>query len=330
MKITKERIITFMILFIISCLLYHTFLGGFFSIDTMKIINLGYDGYGFQYSFYDARIIMGIICMIANFLHINIKIFYIIMLIMSLIISTITVMKIVEIVKEKKKEKNQLSNIFIIIIAYLFIFNFMTIDNMQWIENFVIALSIWFFILSAENFIIRNNIKKGILYCIIAVFCYQGTINMFIITIILFTILEYKTIQPKMIKQLIVVIAITLSIVLFQFIIKKVLESCINSMQPKRLNLQLYSNIIENFKNLPMLLWNSIYLFPSGWYLGCIAITCMVTCIYAIRTKNIKPVLIIILLFLLSIVSSFLLLCFYPKGIFPSNRKDFWIDWSKF
>ena len=58
---TKENKIIFFSVLVLACLVYINFITGYFSIDSSKIINLGYDGYAINYSFWDGRIVMGIL-----------------------------------------------------------------------------------------------------------------------------------------------------------------------------------------------------------------------------------------------------------------------------
>ena len=163
---TKENKIIFLIVTIISFLIYIFFLTGYYSVDAEKIVNLGYDGYAMNYSFYDGRIIMGIICMIANSLNINLEVFYIILLSISILISAITVLKIYDIISKYKETKIK-QKIILAILAFCYIFNFMTINNMEFIECIVMAISILFYILTAENIIIKKNSKKAFIYAFI-------------------------------------------------------------------------------------------------------------------------------------------------------------------
>ena len=97
---SKENKIVLLIIIIAACLMYVNFLSWYYSIDTDKIINLGYDGYAINYSFYDGRILMGVILIFANIIHINLKIFYIILLVISILVSSITVLKLYNIIKK--------------------------------------------------------------------------------------------------------------------------------------------------------------------------------------------------------------------------------------
>jgi hypothetical protein len=320
----KRKKFTVLVLLILSGLLYSIFLSGYFSRDTYNmIIGLGYKGYAINYSFYDGRVIMGLICMLADILNINIRAFYISLLVMSIIVSTITIIKILNIIEDKKKPKGKLQYVLLVIITYLYIFNFMTIDNMGFAENFVMSLSVWFYVLSIENMIIKHNWKKALLYCIIGIFSYQGTINMLFITSILILLIEKNKFDKKVLKELALFLGIISISSLFNFIFVKIITNCINSIQSSRVSLEILSNIVSNLKNITYLLYNTIELFPSGVYAGFIIITLIITYIYSIKEQQMKPFIIAIILFIMSIVSSLILLFIYENGICCENGRIF-------
>lgn len=291
MKKSKEKKITFLILLILSCLLYSIFLSGYFSGDTYdKFIALGYKEYALNYSFYDGRIIMGLICIVADILNINISFFYITLLVMAIIISTNTVMKIIEIIRNQKEAKGKLQYVFLVIIAYLYIFNFMTIDNMRFAECFIMALSIWFYILSAENMIIKHNWKKSLLYCIMGIFSYQGTINMLFITVMLLLLVEKNTLERKIGKDLLAFAGNVAISGLLNVMFMGMIENYVNSVQSSRVSLAILNNIASNLKKIPYLLFNTIDLFPSGVYAVFVTITLLITYAYSIKKTASKAI----------------------------------------
>ena len=319
----KQKYITFLIILIGTGLIYSIFLTGYFSIDTEKIVGQGYDWYATNYSFYDGRPVMGAICMIANIFKVPIKVFYITLLVMAILVSSITVIKMIKIVENKRTSKNKLQYILLGIIAYNYIFNFMTIDNMQWAECFIMALSIWFYIISVENLIIKQNYKKALLYCTVGMFCYQGTINMLFITAILFYFLENNKVNKETIKTIVSLSTIVIIAALLNIVFVKFAHYNINSEQPDRIDANILRNIISNLKELPYLLFNSIDLFPYGLYLIFIIVTLGISYIYAIKNDNTKQFIIAILLFFGSVLCSLFLLLIYYKGIDNGNGRCF-------
>lgn len=322
MEKKKEKIITFIIIFIISCLLYSIFLMGYCSIDTQTVVGKGYTNYAINYSFYDGRIIMGCICLIMDFFHAPYKVFYVIVLVMAIAISTITVVKLIEIVSKQERISNKLTKILIYVLCYLCVFNFMTIDNMQFIENFVMSLSVLFYLISAEKIILKSETKKGIIYCVIGTFCYQGTINMFIALSFLFIFLKYENINKRMLKDIFLTLVTLFVASAINIVVKKIIEILIISSQKERLSLNILNNISDNIKKFKLLIYDTLELFPSGVYMLYIALTLSITyLVYA--KKKIKSYFIVFFLFLIAIISSVLLICIYPTGIFAKDGRIF-------
>ena len=63
---------------------------------------------------------------------------------------------------------------------------------MRFIEMPIIALSVLFYIIAAEEIVIKENNIKALIYLILAVFMYQGTINVFAIILLFLYMQKYK------------------------------------------------------------------------------------------------------------------------------------------
>ena len=77
----------------------------------------------------------------------------------------------------------------------------MYLDNMYFVENIIMAISVLLFIKSADILVEKNNkylLKSGVL-TILGVLAYQGTIGLFFTYVVLFSILK----NDKNIKQII-------------------------------------------------------------------------------------------------------------------------------
>ena len=55
-KITREEIITYIIIFVITCIIFIPFLIGHYATDTYNVINIGYEKYAIEWSLNDGRI----------------------------------------------------------------------------------------------------------------------------------------------------------------------------------------------------------------------------------------------------------------------------------
>lgn len=318
----KENKIILLVIIIVTCLMYNNFLTGYWSMDTDKIIKLGYVGYAINYSFYDGRILMGIICVMANIIHMDLKIFYIILLSISILISSITVLKLYNIINKYKNAKIK-QKVILIVLVFCYIFNFMTINNMEYIECAVMAISIFLYTLAAENIAIKKEPKKVFLYIFLAGICYQGTINMLFLTTILFMLLEYKKEEKTFNKKNLYCIMWAIFAIIGNVILKLLIDSIIrNSIQAERLSINILENITIMFQKIGYLLVKSLDLFPKYIYLIFNIGSLIIIYIYCVKNKKIFVWYNVFFLFLMSIVSSMVLLIIY-NGIEITNGRIF-------
>ena len=319
---TKENRIILLITIIVACLIYSSFLTGYFSMDTEKIVEFGYDGYAMNYSFYDGRIIMGIICLVANLININLKLLYIILVAIAILISSITVLKLCDIIN-KYKDTGIKQKIILAIIAFCYIFNFMTINNMEFIECMVMALSVLLYILATENIVIKKDSKKAFLYTFFAGICYQGTINILFITTILFMLLGYKKEEKTSDKKIIFCVMWAVIAIIGDAILKILMDVVIgNTVQPDRMNMNILENIKNIFQGMNDLIIESLLLFPKYAYLIFNVGSLIIICIYCIKNKKVLTWYNAVLLFVISIASSLVLLVVYD-GIAIANGRIF-------
>lgn len=64
-KINKKNILTFSIIFIITCIIFFPFLEGHYATDTYNVANVGYQNYAIKWSLNDGRIFMFLITSLA-------------------------------------------------------------------------------------------------------------------------------------------------------------------------------------------------------------------------------------------------------------------------
>lgn len=196
MKGKKENIKTFIIILIIGLILCGGFLKFHKTTDTYWNIGLGYTQYK-QYPLQDGRIVNYCMLSIGEFLNMPFEIYAVLMNVANLILlcfSTYYVYK--HIVEKKDVEDNKKSLIIKIIIllgSILIVFNPMAVEVFAYVE-IVIPLSILLFtkasiILDKGN---KHAFLKSTILVIFACLCYQATINIFIILLILFCALDEK------------------------------------------------------------------------------------------------------------------------------------------
>lgn len=321
----KNKILLILITFLISIIIYINFVTGYYSVDSKKIMELGYEGYGTQYSLYDGRIFMFMICNIAEIINISIKNLYIILLTLSLFISSITVLIIYEIAIDLKPTNNIFIKILLYLISYNFIFNFMYINNMQFMECFIMAVSILLFIIASKKIVIENKKFLGLLICILAVLFYQGTINIFITASVLFLLLkknEYRS-NSKILKELIIIGIVTIITILFDLVAVEIAHNYVASKQKDRLTLDIIKNVMIMIKNFPVLINDSLELFPQFLQITTVITILVFMYFYSIKNNKIKEFWFLILLVWVSYFSCLAMGLTYGSLIFELNGRVF-------
>ena len=160
----KEKIITFCIILLFSCMVFSNFLTMHYATDTYNIINVGYKNYAIKWPLKDGRLFMFMVTMIAYYLNLNIKIWVIVSLFSSLIISSVTVIKLENIIlKLIEKDTNTIQHIIIAGISYCIIFNFI---------NFFLFSLIHFTSLYCRLGLLIRSSKCLFLFNLIWFFCF--------------------------------------------------------------------------------------------------------------------------------------------------------------
>lgn len=290
-KTNKRNIITYTIIFIITCIIFIPFLVGHYATDTYNITNIGYKEYAIKWSLKDGRVFMTIIALLANVVSMPIEAYTFITLFIALIISNISVITLKNIIEKYKKTENTVQDITITIMSYITIFNFMYLENMYFVESIAMAISVLLFMISA-NIIVeknRNYIVKSLMLTILGVLCYQGTIGMIFAFTMLFTILKNKNNAKQMLFDLIKCGVIALIAVFINIIVVKIVGNCLNIKQNR---LGKSSNILNNIKRiiitLPYILKSTCNLFPKNMFLIFLSILTIILVIYHERYSEEK------------------------------------------
>lgn len=272
--------------FIITFIIFLPLLTGHYATDTYNIANVGYEKYAINWSLIDGRIFMGIIGLLASKINISIEAYVFITLSLALIISNIAVIVLNKIIKKYKQPKNKIQEIILLVISYITIFNFMYLENMYFVESIVMAISVLIFIISANILVNKNkyHIIKSLGLNIIGVMCYQGTIGLFFVYTILFTILKNKNNIKQIIIDIIKCGIIALISVLFNILSVKIIEVIFDLKQDR---LGSTKKIFENIKKIiitiPRIIQEACNLFPVNALPTFLGILTLIVCIYQIK-----------------------------------------------
>lgn len=320
-RLVKEKIksdknqIIFLCILVFTFLIFIPFLAGHYASDTYNIANVGYEKYAKEWSLKDGRLFMALIVMLAGKINLKIEYFVGITLVLALIVSCISVMETKKIIEKLKKPRNAIGEIIITLISYVTIFNFMYIDDMYFVECFVMAISILLFIIAAKKLVFneKNNIIKALILVTLGVICYQGTISVFLIYVFLITLLKNNNNWKQIAIDLLNGILISLFAAIVNILIVKIVGKIIGINQTR---LDSFKDIWFNMYVILMftgydILVNTCGLFPKYLFLIFCAIVILISSFYISKYKDDKnKILEMILIFLVCVIGSSLIYVF--------------------
>lgn len=286
----KKNITWFIIILLISLLIFFPWLLGHLGGDDYKIAEMEYNNYIKQYSLNDGRIFCALLLYIYGLLKLPIEVSATISLVLAIIICSISVVYLKNVIEEYKSCKNLTQEIILTLICFFTIFNFMQIDALYYIEAPLIEMGILICLITA-NLVSKNEkgkLIKALLWTILGVFCYQGTIVIFIALTFLFSIFNSK----NSIKRIILNIIETVSLIGIAYLANKMFISIygnIMGLSQNRISISIES-IIHNIKIIikyidKLLLYNYSY-FSTGIFLFLLFMLSILVLVYLYITKK--------------------------------------------
>lgn len=293
-KIQKKDIILFIILFIISSIIYWNYITMHYATDTYNIMNIGYIEYAINNSLNDGRLFMFVIGLFAESVQLPINVYVIATVILAIGLSCITVIILKNMIINIKPLEGKLYKIIPILISYITIFNFMYVENLYFVEATMMALSILLYTMASKTLIEKKEgyIKRGIIYVVLATFSYQGTIGFYILLTFVLLLIRYKSDYKKIVKEFFMagitaVIAFLANLALIQ------LSNSLLGIKQQRLNgiQNLKETIVfvaQNFYQmvLSIILIESCWLFPKYYCVLIIAGILLISFIYKTWKKE--------------------------------------------
>ena len=270
MNSKKKNFLIFAILFLITNLIFLPWLvKGHMSTDSYKIFDMGYQEYNKHFFLLDGRFMSAGLTYLMDIFHVPIAIYSSISLEIAILVSCLSVMILVNTVKKWKTPKNLWNEIVLIFASYYTIFHFLYIENLHFVECGSMVLSILLFILAARQIVEKNRFwaLKAFVQLCIGMMCYQGTISMFVLALLLFSICKGISIK-QMVKNFLQGILLTLGGVLVNHLAIKVVEQIYELKQTRGINFSiLENNIIFIWNNIINALKYTGHLIPENSYL---------------------------------------------------------------
>lgn len=286
----KKNIILFMIIMILSLIILCFFVTGYYSIDTYRIWSQGYIDYALKDAYIrDGRLFSALIFVIIGLLNPTILTMYIINIMVAIMILSICVIQIYHLIERYKRIESVKSKIITFMISYTYIFNFLIVDVLKFIDSFVIATSMLLFIIAIKKMIIEKKNKLGCLLTILGVICYQGTIPVYIATAILITLLENKKINKEYFKKILpCAISIIIASILSVLIVNIVPMITQMDMTDRITTMNACENIVRNFMDMNIIVFDSFYMFPPYVWIAMSLFLICISIIIGIMKKKVE------------------------------------------
>ena len=327
MKQKTKNLILFFILFVITGVVFWNYVSMHYATDTYNIMNIGYEKYAINNSLSDGRIFMFLIGMLANTINIPITVYVITLTVIGLIISCIAVIILKNMIMKFCKKQTKLQEVIAVLIAYCTIFNFMYVENLYFVEAAVMACSVLLYILAVKQIIDKKKlyILKSAILAIIATFCYQGTIGLFALYGVVFSIAKNGNNIKEILKDFCIIILITI-ISFVANLIQIDIATYLAGTTQKRLNG--IQNLLENFiyvlSRFGTMVFDTMFiancgLFPNYLMMIFVLVITLMAGIYEVQTKQKGLVFNIIFLFIVTLLITFAM-CIVSIASYDTGR----------
>ncbi len=203
----KEKLITYLIILLFCTVACSPLLQMHIASDTYNLMDLGYFEYPSHYFLKDARIMSTLATYIAGILNLSYPTYIVGMEILAVIIASISMYILYQTIIEKTGLfDNYFKKTLLLISVSIIIFNCISLEYFLYAECSVMCLSVLLSIIGARTFTKKTKFKylKTLPLILLATFCYQGSVNIFITLVILFLLIDKNKISGKeILKQFI-------------------------------------------------------------------------------------------------------------------------------
>ena len=301
----KKDVILFIITVALSVLILCFFLTGYYSIDTMRIYSQGYTDYATKDAYIrDGRLFSALIFVMIGLVNPNMTTLYIVNLSISIMILSICVIQIYQLIERYKKLEKTKHKLVAFMLSYTYIFSFLIVDILKFIDSFIIATSILLFIIAIKKIVIERKNMLGCLFTILGVSCYQGTIPVFIATACLLTVLENKKINKMYIKNILpCAISIMVGAIINLIIVKLIPVITGMEMTDRISEIDYIRNIQTNLLGMGEIVFESFQLFPPYTWIATAMTILILSIIEGIRKKEIEVPIYVLFIFIVYVAS---------------------------
>ena len=245
----KREILFVIVTFIISMLMCVAFLQPHYTQDTYKIIRDGLTEFSLERFLEDGRVFTAIITIFVDKINMSVETYMLISFIIALILFSISILFVFKIYKKIFSKDSKIINALLFCISFMTIYNYMAIEYIYYLETAVMALGVLLSVIACKIIVDDEEhmyIKASIIL-IIAAFCYQGSIAIFPMLLIIYYVLKnnsLKDIVKNAIKSVLLYVLAMVTNLIFCNIVFSSTRLQIGNYIPK------ISNIIEMLYDL--------------------------------------------------------------------------------
>ena len=282
---TKEDLKIIIGIIIFNSIVLANFLKMHYAQDTYCVISYGYDKIAKVAFLWSGRPITALFFYIAKFLRINVGTLVILMSIISLITLSITVFILYKNILKFRKNEKIIGIITIIILSYITIINFTTIDLLVFVESGALCIALLLCVLAACEWINDSKLKyiKIFIFMYIAVLCHQAILNIYVPLGLMFVAVKHKDNIKKALTEAFFVLLFYGIAIISGIITSNIISSILN-IGARETIIPSISFIFETYgKYLKLMVVETLEVGPKYWYIILISI---ITCLYFVN--NIK------------------------------------------
>ena len=319
-KLNKQNVIKYLIIVATTLLFCQNFLQMHYSSDTYVLYDLGYMEYPSQYFLLDGRLISTLVCYLAGILNIPIPAYIIGMDFIGIILIATAIYMMDRILENIIKPEKKIVKLMLLASCFILILNQFTLEYLLFPESAVMCLGVLFNVIAVKLMVDNPKHKyiKIFLALLVAVFCYQGLLNMFPVLAILVYIVkqivdkrEYKEKEKEFFIEMIKLAIIVIVVLAICMVAIKVGKVLLNSNQDRMMHLVDWEAVMlrgETVLEYLDELWNkTMHMLPDN--INNIILIITFVSLVVLKTKKemiVQYVLLLIVSFTICIVPMFL------------------------
>lgn len=319
-KLNKQNVIKYLIILGITLLFCQNFLQMHYSSDTYVLYDLGYMEYPSQYFLLDGRLISTLVCYLAGIINIPIPIYIIGMDLVGIILIATAIYMMNKILEKIIKPQKNILKLMLSASCFILILNQFTLEYLLFPESAVMCLGVLLNVIAVKLMMDSPKHKyiKIFFVLLLAVFCYQGLLNIFPVLAILVYIVkqivdkrEYKIKEKEFFIEMIKLAIIVIMVLAICIVAIKVGKTLLNSDQDRMMHLVDWEAVMlrgETVIEYLDELWNkTMHMLPDNINNIILIITFILLILLKTKKEMIMQyVLLIIVSFIICIVPMFL------------------------